>query len=171
MHAHSTYTIKFNGTPEDIKKVLPVINEKLEYDLEDVVEEIEVEEEYSLVWLENITNDLAVNMAKIAPELKFTIEGVVDTSESAGEYMDFAISYIDGEITEKSSCWYVMMFMDDFEEYEEFCEEYCDDDGEPLYSEEEFEKFKEHMDWFVLESGDGAIVDAVPLEDIRKIKI
>ena len=67
MHAHSTYTIKFNGTPEDIKKVLPVINEKLEYDLVDVVEEIEVEEEYSLVWLENITNDLAVNIAKTAP--------------------------------------------------------------------------------------------------------
>ena len=171
MHAHSTYTIKFKGTPEDIKKVLPVINEKLEYDLEDVVEEIEVEEEYSLVWLENITNDLAVNIAKTAPKLKFTIDGVVDTSESAGEYMDFAISYNDGEITEKSSCWYVMMFMDDFEEYEEFCEEYCDDDGEPLYSEEEFEKFKEHMDWFVLESGDGAIVDTVPLDDIRKIKI
>ncbi len=29
MHAHSAYTIKFNGTPEDIKKVLPIINKKL----------------------------------------------------------------------------------------------------------------------------------------------
>lgn len=85
--------------------------------------------------------------------------------------MDFSISYTDGEITIASSCWYIMMFMDDFEEYEEFCEEYCDDDGEPLYSEEKFEKFKEHMDWFLLESGDGAIVDTVPLDDIQKIKI
>ena len=143
----------------------------MEYDLNDVVEEIEVEEEYSLVWLENITNDLAVNMAKTAPELKFTIEGVVDTSESAGEYMDFSIAYSDGEIIEKSSCWYVMLYMDDYEDYEEFCEEYCDDDEEPLYSEEEFEKFQEEMDWFILESGDGAIVDTVPLDNVRKIKI
>lgn len=123
------------------------------------------------MWLENITNDLALNIAKSAPALKFTIEGVVDSSESAGEYMDFAISYKDGEITEKSSCWYIMMSMDDFEEYEEFCEEYCDDDGEPLYSEEEFNEFQELMECFVLDSGDGAIVDTVPLEYVRRIHI
>ena len=171
MHAYSTYTIKFDGKADNIKKVLPIINEKLKYNIIDVVEKIEVKEEHSLVWLENITNDLALNIAKASPELKFTIEGVVDTSESAGEYMNFVISYDDGEITEKSSCWYVMMFMDNFDEYEEFCEAYYDDDGEPLYSEEEFEKFKENMYWFILESGDGAIVDSIPLENIRKIRM
>lgn len=44
MHAHSTYIIKFNGENKDIKKILPIINEKLEYDLEDISDQIEIEE-------------------------------------------------------------------------------------------------------------------------------
>mgnify|MGYP003301841204 CR=1 FL=1 len=171
MNAYSTYTIKFQGKDDDIKKVLPVIEEQLEYEVEGVPTEIQIEEEYNLVWLEDITSDLAVKMAKTAPDLAFTIEGVVDTSESAGEYMDFSISYCNGKLTEASSCWYVMLYMDDYDEYEDFCEEYCDDEGNPLYSEEKYEELKEEYDLFVLDSGDGDIVTNVPLDNIRVIKI
>lgn len=62
--------------------------------------------------------------------------------------------------------------MDDYEDYDEFCEEYCDNDEEPLYSKEEFKKFKEDdNEWFVLESGDGDIVTNVPLNNVCEIII
>ncbi|WP_407383919.1 hypothetical protein [Ruminococcus sp.] len=138
MRAYSMYTIKFNGEPDDIKKVLPIIDEKLGYNITEVTDVIKIEDE-SLVWVEKITEELAQVMAETAPNLTFTIDGCVDTSESAGEYMDFSISYRDGKITAASSCWYIYFYGDDYEDYEEFCEEFLDDEDNPRFTEEEFE--------------------------------
>ena len=44
MHAYSMYTIKFDGEPDDIKKVLPIIGEKLGYEIADVKDSIKVED-------------------------------------------------------------------------------------------------------------------------------
>jgi len=169
MRAYSMYTIRFYGELDDIKKVLPVIDEKLGYEIAEVTDSIKVEDE-TLVWVENITEELAKVMAKTAPSLKFTIDGCVDTSESAGEYMNFSISYCDGKITAASSCWYIYFYSDDYEDYEEFCEEFLDDEDNPRYTEEEFEAFRSSDDeLFVLDSGNGDIVSAVPLDNIREI--
>ena len=62
MHAQSMYTIKFDGEPDDIKKVLPIIGEKLGYEIAEVTDSIKVEDE-TLVWVENITEELAKLMA------------------------------------------------------------------------------------------------------------
>ena len=169
MHAYSMYTIKFDGEPDDIKKVLPIIGEKLGYEIAEVTDSIKVEDE-TLVWVENITEELAKLMAEAAPSLVFTIDGCVDTSESAGEYMDFSISYCDGKITVASSCWYIYFYGDDYEDYEEFCEEFLDDEDNPRFTEEEFEKFRDSdEEMFVLDSGNGDIVSAVPLDNVREI--
>ena len=40
MHAYSMYTIKFDGEPDDIKKVLPIIDEKLGYTAENVYNQV-----------------------------------------------------------------------------------------------------------------------------------
>ena len=169
MHAYSMYTIKFDGEPDDIKKVLPIIGEKLGYESAEVTDSIKVEDE-TLVWVENITEELAKLMAEAAPSLVFTIDGCVDTSESAGEYMDFSISYCDGKITVASSCWYIYFYGDDYEDYEEFCEEFLDDEDNPHYTEEEFDEFCDSdEELFVLDSGSGDIVSAVPLDNFREI--
>lgn len=169
MHAYSMYTIKFDGEPDDIKKVLPIIGEKLGYEIAEVTDSIKVEDE-TLVWVENITEELAKLMAEAAPSLVFTIDGCVDTSESAGEYMDFSISYRDGKITVASSCWYIYFYGDDYEDYEEFCEEFLDDEDNPHYTEEEFDEFCDSdEELFVLDSGSGDIVSAVPLDNVREI--
>lgn len=172
MHAYSSYTIIFNGEPDDIKKVLPIIDEKLGYDIAEVADSIEVEDETKLVWIENITEELAKVMAKAAPDLTFTIDGYVNASENAGEYMDFSISYCDRKITVASSCWYIILHGDDYEDYEEFCEEFLDDEDNPRYTEEEFEEFCDSdEDLFALDSGSGDIVSAVPLDNIQEIVI
>ena len=169
MHAYSNYTIKFYGEADDIKKVLPIIDEKLGYEITEVTNSIKVEDE-TLVWVENITEELAQVMAKAAPSLTFTIDGCVDTSESAGEYMNFSISYCDGKITVASSCWYIYFYGYDYEDYEEFCEEFLDDEDNPRYTEEEFDEFCDSdEDLFVLDSGNGDIVSAVPLNNVREI--
>ena len=169
MHAYSNYTIKFYGEADDIKKVLPIIDEKLGYEITEVTNSIKVEDE-TLVWVENITEELAQVMAKAAPSLTFTIDGCVDTSESAGEYMNFSISYCDGKITVASSCWYIYFYGDDYEDYEEFCEEFLDDEDNPRYTEEEFDEFCDSdEELFVLDSGNGDIVSAVPLDNVREI--
>ena len=171
MHAYSTYKISFYGENEDIKKVLPIIEQKLGYKAVGIPDEIDVEEEHNLVWVERITEDLALTMAKSAPALTFTIDGTVDTSESAGEYMNFSISYTEGKITESTSCWFVELYMTDFEGYEEFCDEFCNEDGNPLYSEEEFEQFCNEDVLCILDSGNGAVVTEVPVDNKREIEI
>lgn len=80
MRTYSMHTIRFYGEPDDIKKVLPVIDEKLGYEIAEVTDSIEIEDE-TLVWAENITKELAKVMVETAPSLKFTIDGCVDTSE------------------------------------------------------------------------------------------
>ena len=171
MHAHSNYTIKFKGEPDDIKKALSIIKEKLDIDVSGTTDTVEIIEEYTLVWVENITEDLALTIAKTSPELTFTVKGVVDASESAGEYMDFSISYIDGKLTEETSCWYIIIEMYPDIKYEDFCDDYCDQEGNPLCSEEEYEELKDNEEVFVLESGNGKIVTKVTLSDIREIEI
>ena len=97
MIAHAKYTINFYGETEDIKKTLPVIKNTLHYDFSDIPEEMEVEDT-SLIWLEEIVDKLAVNMAKAAPELIYTIDGTIETPGS-GEFLDFSISYCERKIT------------------------------------------------------------------------
>lgn len=106
MHVYSNYTISFYGEQEDIRNVLPIIKETFGYEASDVSDVIEIEYDHKLVLVECITADLAMKIAKKAPNLTFTIDGVVDASEGSGECMDFSIAYSDGVIYEASSNWH-----------------------------------------------------------------
>ena len=173
MHAHSDYKIEIYGADEEVAAVAEVLANAFEkdaffrFDKADFIRDgiLNVEETYAVVFLEDITA-LALEMAKVAMASTFTIEGVIDTSESAGEYMNFLICYTEGELEEKSSCWY--MYPDgDLEDmtYEEYCEDYGDD-----YSEEDFEKMKKG--WFIVETSKGDVMMAtVPLDQVRTIKV
>lgn len=137
--------------------------------------EFEIEDCYCCVWLEDI-EALAAKMAKIAPLASFTLDGVVDTSESAGEYMDFLIEYSNKKLTRSSSCWYLesgeAYFKDCYPDYDEFCKEFWDkEQNRPLYTEEEYEEF---CTWeFVFFIGDHykKLVSEVPLDYKEELDI
>ena len=127
MHAHSDYTIKLVGTEHDRKKAAAILGELLQENFDEAgfIETgvAEIEETYEVVFFEDIV-DMAERIAGAAANAELTINGTVDTSESAGEYMDFDISYKDGLMTTRSSDWY--LYPDDVEgmTYEEYLAEY-----------------------------------------------
>lgn len=173
MHAHSDYTIEVKGTPEEKTVLADMLFEIFKdesynkFEKDDFIDGgvLNIEDTYEVVMLEDITN-MAVEMAKKASGATFTIEGVVDTSESAGEYMDFTISYANGEVEERSSDWY-MYPESDLEDmtYEEYLEEYDEE-----YSEEDFERMQQG--WFIVETmGGDTVMETVPQNKIRTIHI
>lgn len=164
MHACSDYTINLVGTEEEIKKATAVL--AVVFDDESLFGRdcIKIEETYQFVWVQDVTK-LAELMVKNAPTISgFTISGTVDTSESAGEYMNFVIKYENGVLSVQSSCWYLILDADEFDDYDEFCEVY---EG---YSEEEYEELKK-CPHYILDSGDGDIVTEVPLDDPEVIDL
>lgn len=117
--------------------------------------DVELEEIYGHDSLDDI-EELAINIANALPNNSFIIEGCIDTSESAGEYMNFQVEYKNKKLISKNSGWYLHMYPDDFENYDSFLEYY------PKFSEEEFEKFR-HDDYYILDSGNGEFVKEIPL--------
>ena len=173
MHAHSDYTIEIKGTHEEKNILADMLYEVFKDEIfnkfkkEELIEsgKLNIEGTYEVVMLEDI-NNMAIEMAKKASASSFTIEGVVDTSESAGEYMDFSISYANGEVVERSSDWY-MYPESDLEDmtYEEYLEEYDEE-----YSEEDFNRMQQG--WFIVETpGKDTVMETVPLDKIRTIAI
>lgn len=147
---YASFIIDLKGVKKDIQKAFAVIKEKLPYDEIKEDKKIVVRNTSTLIYCEDIAKLLAVPMIEAAPDLNFTIDGCTDTSESAGEYQDFRIEYINTKLNVLSSFWYIPMFAENYFEYEDFCEEYCDDDGEPLYTEAQYEKFLKE-EWSLVE--------------------
>lgn len=174
MNAYSRFTILLTGTDEEIQKGSEVISELIsevsgKYSFEGG-KRIEIEENYDYVYTEDIA-ELAKEIVKADSDTKFSIEGVVDTSESAGEYMDFKIIYDGEKLTLAQSSWYLEVPMDMYDSYEDFCDEYDDGEDEPRVTEDEYEQLKEHYVVFALESGDGAFVTKVPLGEPMVIEV
>lgn len=107
--------------------------------------------------------ELAEDIANALPDSSFTITGYIDTSELGGEYMDFLIEYSNHTLVSKNSGWYIYMHANDFDTYDDFAEAYTDEDGQPRFTEEQYEEFKTG-EYFILESGDGDCVSKVPLK-------
>ena len=131
---------------------------------------IEVEDLYGHADDMDEMDKLAISIAKALPASEFLVYGRIDTSESAGEYMDFSIEYKNQKLISKHSSWYVYMWADDFAEYEDFAENYQDKKGKPRYTKEQFEAFRKTQH-FVLKSGAGACVPQVPLEYERELDV
>ena len=183
MHAKSNYKIVIHGSEAEKTAIAEILakaferGEGFKLNKSDVIKgrNIDVKETYDVVLLEDITN-MALEMAKVASGSTFSIEGVIDTSESAGEYMNFKISYSHGKLEERSSFWYGYPNggLEDMS-YEEYCEEYGfkyddEDDYEVDYSEDDFEKMKKG--WFIVETNKGNVMmETVPLDHIRRIEV
>ena len=88
----------------------------------------------------------------------FTVSGTVDTSYTAGEYMDFRLEYRDKTFSAFYSDWYLECDLDGYEDYEEFCEE----EGE-LCTSEEFEKLQDKEVYIIEQENDNVLSEEVPL--------
>jgi hypothetical protein len=102
--------------------------------------------------------NIAINIARICNRYPFKIRGVIDTSDLAGEMMDFYIELKDGLLNEQFSDWYVETDMAGFDGYEDFCDSFFD------CTEEEYEKIKDQEFVYIIETEDGEILASeVPL--------
>ena len=92
----------------------------------------------------------------------FTLEGTIDTSFTAGEYMDFQFVVTGDSVAVRKSDWYCEEAMDSFEDYEDFC------DGFFECSEEEYETLKDCEFVYLLETAAGDVLATeVPLYDVK----
>ena len=173
MHAHSSYLIRVSGTKKEIDSISQVLSESFSDETIVIPEPVAnttdyslvvgINETYQVVLLENIT-EMAEKMAEAAKGSFFSIDGTIDTSESAGEYMDFSITYESKTIEVRSSAWYCII--GENTTYEEFCEWYDDEEDGHKFSLEEFENGN-----YYLERGPGEIVAEVPLDDVDIIEL
>ena len=129
MHAYTGFTMEFpNGDESTVIKAVSLLG--LDPDLLDDFEvednKIEIEENYEIVFLEDF-RAAAIRIAKKFRNEPFIISGCIDTSESAGEYMDFRIEY-DGVSTLliKNSKWYLVLDPCDFKTFEDFQDTFKD---------------------------------------------
>ena len=137
-----------------------------------VEESFMVEKTHKCVWLEDIL-DLANNLAYYLPGIAFSISGhIEDFAGHIEDMMDFRITYQNKKLTSHSTCWYIHIFMDDFADYDAFCTAVCDLYGNPRYTEEDYEGFRDcAKEWYVLDSGQGEFSTDVPFDDPVRIKI
>ena len=92
----------------------------------------------------------------------FTLTGVIDTSYSAGEYMDFQLDSIDNVISLKASDWYLEEDMESYDDFEDFC------DNAFECTEEEYDAVKDCDFVYIIETENGDVLSAeVPLYDVE----
>jgi len=117
--------------------------------------------------------DLAIDIATTVPAIHFSIKGhIEDTSDNAGDEMDFHIYYQEGKLFSQTTDWYWYLHMDDFPDYASFCVKVCDLYGNPRYSEEDYEGFRACADeWYILDGGQGEVSTDAPLRDPVRIKL
>ena len=156
MQAYSDYSIRFISSGESIEKVADILSNAFEndsfiFDKDKFIRSryLRVERSHNVVYLQDIT--------EIARKI-------------SGEYMNFAISYAEGELIERSSFWYREPddYIDDMS-YEEYLEEYCDED-EVEITEEDFRNMQNG--WFIVETPEGdKVMEKVPMDQNRTIII
>ena len=123
--------------------------------------EAEIEEDGSHTHVEDLWDWLEPYAAS-HPDAAFTLEGFI-TNHGFDE--DFRIEISDGVLVAYRSGWYEGFAKDSYEDYEDFCDTYQDDDGNPICTEEEFDALGEDVFVFEPASSDKPIVlGEVPLD-------
>ena len=158
MHAHTSLTLSFSDDLElDLAGQVREVVENAANDVNVYFESdgsLNFEESYALVWYEDIVDVAKVLAGLCKGKTGFVIDGTVDTSESAGEYMDFYISFKDDVLSCESSPWYLCYNGTDCwdDDYDTFCEEFDRpedvENGVHTYSEEFFNALKTNDEWY-----------------------
>ena len=126
-------------------------------------EDTRIEEDANHTHVEDLW-DWIEPYAKAHPEALFTLEGFI---ENHGYDEDFRIKVSKGVMSAYRSGWYIDEAKDNYESYEEFCDEWQNDDGDPICSQEEFDALGDDLFFFeTFESGEAKtiVLDYVPLD-------
>lgn len=196
MRAYASYEIKLLGTDSEINGAIDCIADVIG-DQADVLphlldryysdddeddddkqplgafeETIEIWQTHDCVWVEDIQK-LAVEIALNAPNLQFSIAGhIEDASDDARDEMDFKITYKERKLFSQVTDWYQYIHMDDFKNYSAFAAKFCDRHGNPRYTKEDFEGFRDSADeWYVLDGGSGEFSTRAALGDPVRVKV
>ena len=163
MHAHTNYNISIQGSENEINAIGEVLKKTIT-DVEfNVCDTMTITETYTCVFDDEVCA-LAKAMAKSSPNASFVMSGVIDTSESAGEYMDFRFELKNKKLTASFSDWYLVDCMEDYEDYEDFC------DCVMECTKEEYESFCEYEYLYTIEtSGVNVYSDHVTLNKAVEI--
>lgn len=196
MRAYASYEIVLHGTAVEINEAvdsiadiigdqpdaLPNLLDRYYSDEDDDEEEdltpltfeevVEVWETRDCVWIEDIIK-LSVEIAVNSPDIQFSISGHInDDSDVAGDEMDFKITYKEKKLLSQTTDWYQYIHMDDINNYNAFASRFCDAHGNPRYTQEDFEGFRDCADeWYVLDGGHGEFSTTVPFNDPVRIKL
>lgn len=191
MGAYASYRITIVGNAIDINRAIKKLRDTIpdqecfrfhslsnysakEYDLSSSFIEVSfhVVKTHSCVWIEDI-GDLANYLAFYIPALSFSISGrIYDCTDDLDDMMDFRINYRPKKLTMECTCWYIHIFMDNYVDYDAFCSIICDQYGNPRYSEEDYNGFRDcSNEWYVLDSGQGEFSIDISFDDPVRIKI
>ena len=178
MHAHTNMNFVFSGDVDaELKSSVHqlLVNKVDDDDVYENDDSFMFEESYRLVWYEDLVAFAEEVAALCHDKVGFVMDGVIDTSESAGEYMDYHIEFADNKLMAQCSPWYLFHngTQDWDDNYEEFCE--CTDTEEDMkngthrLSEEDFEKLKEIDEWCSPSGCDFEVWLEVPLLEPEEI--
>ena len=95
---------------------------------------------------EAILEALAKKLAAVSG-LEFLIHGSARLMDET--HVDFRLSYREGEAILQSSRPYVVMCADEYDDYEDFCLGYCDEDGKPMYTVSQYVSFLDGLRYVV----------------------
>ena len=164
MDAFTTFNVTINGNSDSINKIGTAIKETIKDVDFEIAKEMLIEETYDCVFEEDLC-ELAKSIARVAGNASFEIKGHIDTSASAGEYMDFLIQLQNGKLTAQFSDWYVETCMESFDDYEDFCEGFFE------CSQEEYDKFSDCEFVNIIEAAEGDYLSKdVPLGEERVLE-
>ncbi len=163
MYTTADYFIILKGNDDQNEQAKAFLKEKLgeRYNIW-TKNMICVEEDNVFCYLDIIIAEVAKEISSLIPDISFGINGTIN---SDGHRMDFDITYSENKLKLSTSPEYELFCADDFQDYEDFCERYCEEGEEPPLTEDVFDELAEGFcedEYYVLE--DGTIVK----EDIPK---
>lgn len=131
----ASYNLSLTASDSDKANITAFLTEKLKHPA-DVFHIVE----YPAA-LEHL-EEMAIEMAKLAPQSSFDMNGHIDTGYG---YIDFSLEYASGTLTSRGGEdgeFDAITIQDYYPDYDEFCDRFWDDDNDcPLYTEEEYEEF------------------------------
>ena len=95
---------------------------------------------------EAILEALAKKLAAVSG-LEISIHGSARLIDET--HVDFRLVCREGEATLQSSRPYVVMCADEYDDYEDFCLGYCDEDGKPMYTVSQYVSFLDGLRYVV----------------------
>ena len=151
------FEVKVEGTKKNVDSICEAVKGFSDYcDIEKKKNVIRISDLCKIAD-EKDAEEFAKFVAHAANGANFTMEGSTECSVS-GECMAFFVELNNGVLTMRNSVWHYTHSSEWFEDFETY-EEYCDECGDDIASEEDFQIAKENDLVYII---DGKVYTEVP---------